>query len=394
MTKQQPPRAPLPLLGVANYWAIMIMPFMLLFFATNSIAAGIYVAFPLSLSCHIILAAVGQVRAKFGGPLLAILAFGLVILLLDESTFVASYDDYYIWPLLMLVSWPLLYFLREADNQPLGNYVITGTLMFAGLYPFFQNENQVTALFGANVLYRIVLLWYGLIAWGCIKQRHWAGFIVISGIAFWLINVVDSRAGQILYLAMLGIFLTNIFAPKLRSLILPVSTIILVVSVSNLQQVFTLLGELGINLSISNASESFRLLMIRDLMSPRIIFGDNYTIADLYTIFGSYPHSILVEAFAYHGIGFGTFITVVMVYCLTKIISQPNNLYLLGIVAGPLFSGDMRDNFPILIVAFHFAFEAYRSREHRTKRSQTRRRPHKTTKYSKKREIGVRKRPL
>ncbi|WP_422345142.1 hypothetical protein [Parasphingorhabdus sp.] len=391
MAPQRQKNSRLPLMGFADYWAVLMLPFMLLFFATNSIVAGLYVVFPISLACHIILASAGEFRAKSGAPLLALLAFGLVILLLDRSTFVASYDDYYIWPILMFVSWPLLFFMREAENLPLGNHVISGGLIFAGLAPFFQNENQITALFGANILYRIALLWFGLIAWGCIEKRYWSGFILISAITFWLVIIIDSRAGQLLYAGMLGIFLLNIFVPKLRSFVVPVSIIIALLSIINLQQVFTLLGELGINLSIYNASEAFRLLMIQELMSPRIIFSENYTISDLYTIYGSYPHSILVEAFAYHGPGFGVFMTIVMIYLLAKIIGQPKYLYLLGIVAGPLFSGDMRDNFPILIAAFYFAFMAFRDRRAKRDQSTSQARPKRRRAYSSKQKTGFRK---
>jgi hypothetical protein len=96
--------------------------------------------------------------------------------------------------------------------------------------------------------------------------------------------------------------------------------------------------------------------MVQELMSPKIVFDNNITIGDIFQIYGSYPHSILVESFAYNGIVFGSLVFIMMSYLLFKLINKVEYLYLLGLVAGPLFSGDMRDNFHVFIIAFFFVF--------------------------------------
>ena len=335
---------------------VFIIPFILLFFISNANFMGLYLVFPIFFSCICLLA---FNRIPFiNGRIFAIGIFFFLVLifLLDSSTFLDSYSDYYIWPLLLLLSVPIVYFMSVEKENSLKDYIFCGVLFFLVGSMFFQDEDKITAIFGANILYRIALMFYGLIGFRLIKDRSILKFAIHSIVFLSLINMIDSRAGQILYLFMLLIFVLYLINPRLKNIVYPISSAIFLFSFADLQNIFSFLQNFGINLSIYNASESYRFFMIQELLSPNIVFDNNITIRDIFQIYGSYPHSIFVESFAYHGIVFGSLVFIMMSYLLFKLINKVEHLYLLGFVAGPLFSGDMRDNFHVFIIAFFFVF--------------------------------------
>jgi len=335
-------------LDVDDYCVGLI--FIALFFSTNSQILSVYLVFLFSI---LSLSVIFFVNPSFKKINFAFVAFLIIAIAITQrkSVYLSSYDDYYIWPFLLISACPVIYYLMKVHKY---SYITISAQIFTVFFIlslFYTETPIISALFGANILYRINLFFYGLIIINTVfKQKKPVHFLIWTSFFYFNSLMIDSRAGMVIFIFMVLVAVSGLLFPKKNMYFRYIGSFLVIYIIQDLQEFFYYLSYLGINLSIYNASEAYRLEQWGNLMNYDVILYQKYTVEHLYYQFMGYPHSIIVESLAYGGIYSGLIMIPIVIYTTYVTMFDNEYIHFTGIVIGIHFSGDMRDNYVIVLI--------------------------------------------
>jgi hypothetical protein len=194
---------------------------------------------------------------------------------------------------------------------------------------FEETKLELHSLNGPNILYRQLLLFYALIIVFKLDK-----YFILSSFILFLIFLIGSRAGFLIFLIM---FIINLTQRKT----------ILVNKITFLIAIIFILNFIYLNFSSGVLNTSFNTrydLYLDSLLSfnnPNIFYSANHL----------YPHNIFLEILIFSGY-IGLFFSIIFFYLYLKLSCKNINYFLIvtPFFLGSFFSGDIFDNLNILYI--------------------------------------------
>ncbi|MEM1132706.1 MAG: hypothetical protein AAGH53_07205 [Pseudomonadota bacterium] len=244
-------------------------------------------------------------------------------------------------------------------------------ILFSATILSFANyqNNQLYALFGPNILYRIFIFILICISLKAFRENVRFSYLILAilvVLTILLLLEIESRGGFITMAISLAALL---YHQNRKNFIL--AGIIVVIGAFIYFDVERFLYVLvdqengGLRFDINAQSESFRYYVIIDMIiniiTPQKIF-DYYGPTVFYITYGNYPHNIFAESYFYYGPLFVFISLILAIIYLRVIATKPMYLATLPIFIGANFSGDFLDNF-IVFLLFTLALAGLKSEE-------------------------------